>query len=115
MPDSVSLSTLLARMTRELRRVETRLINLENAIGDIVLNSQSLRSPRFEELQEIDRARQEVSGIAEFLDSLALAALPEWLVDTRFASRSLGLAALAAALAHDEEAKAEPHDYEHFN
>ena len=32
------LPTLLTRMTRELRRVETRLTNLEDAIGEIVLD-----------------------------------------------------------------------------
>ncbi len=101
-------------MTRELRRVEARLTNLENAIGEIVLDVQSPQSPRFHQLQEVDRARQEVSGIAEFLDNLAVAALPEWLVDTRLASRSLGLAALAASLARDEDSEAEFGEYEHF-
>jgi hypothetical protein len=114
MTNSVSLSTMLSRMTRELRRVEARLTNLEYAIGDIVLEAQSPRAPRFHELQEIDRARQEVSGIAEFLDNLVLAASPEWLVDTNLASHSLGLEALAAALGRDEASEVELGDYEHF-
>jgi hypothetical protein len=114
MTDSVSLTTLLSRMTRELRRVEERLTNLEHAIGDIVLEAQSLRSPRFHELQELDRARQEVSGIAEFVDNVAVAASQEWMIDTAPLGRSLGLEALAAALRRDEASKGEFEDYEHF-
>ncbi len=114
MSEKVSLGTLLSRMTRELRRVETRLINLENAIGDILLDSQSPRSPRFHELQEIDRARQEISGIADFLDHLADSASPDCTVDPRLAGRSLGLADLAAALVLDEAVEADIGEFEHF-
>ncbi len=114
MTNSVSLSTLLSRMTRELRRVEGRLTNLECAIGDILLEVRSPRLPSFHELQEIDRARQEVAGITEFLDILGLAVSPEWLVDATLASRSLALEALAAALARDEASAAELGEYEHF-
>ncbi len=114
MSEKVLLCTLLSRMTRELRRVETRLTNLENAISDIVLDAPSPRSPRFHELQEVDRARQEVSGIADFLEHLADAASPECAVDTRLASRSLGLADLAAALVHDEAVEADIGEFEHF-
>jgi hypothetical protein len=114
MSEMVSLSTLLSRMTRELRRVETRLTSLEEAIGDIVLDSPPPRSPRFHELQEIDRARQEVAGIADFLERVADAASPECAVDARLASRSLGLADLAAALVHGEAVEAELGEFEHF-
>jgi hypothetical protein len=114
MIDPVSLSTLLSRTTRELRRVEAKLTNLERAIGDIALQAQSPRSPRFHALQEIDRARQEVSGIAQFLDNLVLAASPEWLVETKLACHSLGLEALAAALGRDEASEAALGDYERF-
>ena len=107
MTDMVSLSTLLSRMTRELRRVEARLSNLDNAICDIVHDVQRGRSPRFHELQEIDRARQEVSGIAEFLERLSVASSAECAVDARMASRSLGLADLAAALVHGQPVPAE--------
>jgi hypothetical protein len=114
MSEMVSLSTLLSRMTRELRRVETRLTNLEDAISDILLDTPAPRSPRFHELQEIDRARQEVSGIADFLQHLADGASPECAVDARLASRSLGLADLAAALVHDKAVEAELGEFEHF-
>lgn len=114
MSDAASVSTLLARMTRELRRVERRLTTLEHAIGDIVLEAPSTRSIRFHELQEIDRARQEVADIAAFLDHVGLAAAPEWKVDPRLASRSLGLATLAAALTCDEQGEPGSGDYEHF-
>ncbi len=115
MSEKVALCTLLLRMTRELRRVESRLTNLEDVISDIVLDASSPRSPRFHELQEVDRARQEVSGIADFLEHLADAASPECAVDARLASRSLGLAGLAAALVHDEAVEVEIGEFEHFD
>ncbi len=114
MSGSISLGTLLSRLTRELRRVETRLTNLEDAIGDILLDAPLPRSPRFHELQEIDRARQEISGIADFLDHLADAASPDCAVDPHLATRSLGLADLAAALVHDEAVEADIGEFEHF-
>ena len=114
MTHSAPLSTLLGRMTRQLRRVEARLVKLEEAIGDIVLEAPSHGSLRFHELQEIDRVRQEIFEIAAFVDNVALAASPDWLVDARLASRTLGLAALAAALSRDEEGESESSDYEHF-
>jgi hypothetical protein len=114
MSESVSLPTLHSRVARELRRVEQRLTNLEHAIGDIVLEAGSSRSLRFRELQDIDRARQEVSGIAEFVDNLAVAVSPEWRVDTGPLGCSLGLEALAAALGRDEANNCEFGDYEHF-
>lgn len=114
MSEMISLPTLLTRMTRELRRVETRLTNLEDAIGEIVLDASTPRSPRFQELQEVDRARQEVSGIADFIEHIAAAASPEYSVDVRLASRSLGLADLASALVHDESVQAELGEFEQF-
>ena len=115
MTDMVSLSTLCSRMTRELRRVEARLSNLENAIGDIILRDvQRPHSRRFLELQEIDRARQEVSGIAEFLEHLSVVACPGCAVDAHMASRSLGLADLAAALVRGESVQVEFGEFETF-
>jgi hypothetical protein len=114
MSEKIALGTLLSRMTRELRRVENRLTNIENAISDILLDAPSPRSPRFHELQEIDRARQEIAGIADFLGHLADSTSPECMVDPRLASRSLGLADLAAALVHGEAIEADIGEFEHF-
>ncbi len=68
---TASIATVLARVTGELRRVEARLSTVEHAIGDVVSDAQSSLSQRFHDLQELDRARQEVAGLAEFLDNLA--------------------------------------------
>ena len=114
MSDPVALPIVLSRMTDALRRVATRLTDLEHAIGDIMLEAPSPRSRRFHALQEVDRARQEVADLAAFLDNIRTAASPEWRVDARRASRSLGLASLAAALACAEPAEALPGDCEHF-
>jgi len=54
---TASIATVLARVTGELRRIETRLPKLEHAIGDVVLDAQSSLSRRFHDLQELDRAR----------------------------------------------------------
>ena len=97
MPDAVSLATLLARTTHELRKAETRLANLEHALGEIVCDPRAAASPRFHDLQDIDRVRQELAGLAGFLGALSESVPPEW--DSR---RTLGLDALAAALAHVE-------------
>ncbi len=78
---TASIATVLARVTGELRRIETRLPKLEHAIGDVVLDAQSSLSRRFHDLQELDRARQEVAGVVEFLDNLAADLPPEWLVN----------------------------------
>jgi hypothetical protein len=114
MTGSLSLSTMLGRVTAELRRIEGRLSNLEQAIGEIVLEARSPRSPRFHDLQDIDLARQEVAGIAEFLDNLVLGVRAEWQVDSHSASRSLGLEGLAAALGRGDARDAGLSEYEAF-
>jgi hypothetical protein len=114
MTASVPLATILARVTAELRRVEARLSKLEHAIGDIILEA-PLRSARFHELQEIDHARQEVGGIAEFLDNMALETSPEWMLDSLAVSRSLKLDMLAGALGEGDAKPAQFNEYEAFD
>jgi len=89
-------------MNRELQNVEAKLESLERAVSEIVFDARSQQSLRFHELQEIDRVRQEVAGIAKFLGSVALDAPAEWTVDARAASRAVRLEALAVALRRGE-------------
>jgi hypothetical protein len=111
---TASIATVLARVTGELRRIETRLAKLEHAIGDVVLDAQSSLSQRFHDLQELDRARQEVAGVVEFLDNLAADLPPEWLVNAGGASLSIALEALSFALGHGETVEAAMGEFEAF-
>jgi hypothetical protein len=111
----VSLSTLLDRMAGELRQLEARISNLERAFGEVALESHSPRSPRFHELQEIDRIRQEVGGIADFLSALAIGVPVDCRADALTASQKLGLEALAAALGHGEAREVLVSEYEPFD
>ncbi len=115
MADRVSWSTLLLRTTRELRRVEAKLVKVEHVIGEVVFKAQSLRSSHFRELQEIDRVRQEVAGISAFLGTLALRVPADWTADAQSASRTVELEALAAALGRGEPHEAETGAYEAFD
>ena len=111
---TASIATVLARVTGELRRVEARLSTVEHAIGDVVLDAQSSLSQRFHDLQELDRARQEVAGLAEFLDNLAADVPSEWLVDACGASLSITLEALSFALGHGDTIEAGLGEFEGF-
>ena len=111
---TASIATVLARVTGELRRVEARLSTVERAIGDVVLDARSSLSQRFHDLQELDRARQEVAGLAEFLDNLGADVPSEWLVDACSASLSITLEALSFALGRGEIVEAAVGEFEAF-
>jgi hypothetical protein len=107
---TASIATVLARVTGELRRIEARSSNVEHAIGDVVLDAQSWLSQRFHDLQELDRARQEVAGLAEFLDNLAADVPSEWLVD----GLSIAFEALSFALGHGDTVEMALGEFEAF-
>ena len=111
---TASIATVLARVTGELRRIEARLSTVEHAIGDVVLGAQSSLSQCFHDLQELDRARQEVAGVAEFLDNLAADVPSEWLVDAGGASLSIALEALSFALGHGDTVETALGEFEVF-
>jgi hypothetical protein len=111
---TASIATVLARVTGELRRIEARSSNVEHAIGDVVLDAQSSLSQRFHDLQELDRARQEVAGLAEFFDNLATGVPSTWLVDAGGASLSIALEALSFALGHGDTVEMALGEFEAF-
>lgn len=115
MADPVLWSTLLLRTTRELRRIEAKLVKLEHVIGEVVRNAQSPRSSHFRELQEFDRVRQEIAGISAFLGALAHRVPADWTADAQSASRTVELEALAAALGRGEPYEVEAGAYEAFD
>jgi len=112
-PDSPPLSPIgetLRRVTDELRKVTRRLERVDDAVGRLVFDSASPRGPHFHDLQDLDRAKQEVAGIAGFLERLARDMPADWVADSRNASLLIDLHELASSLARREanESDAEP-------
>jgi hypothetical protein len=103
------MATTLLRVTEELRKVSGRLGKVDVAVGRLVFEAASPTSVHFRDLQDIDRANQEVAGIAEFLEKLARAVPPEWLADPKRASSSIDLHELASNLAQIEAKEADSH------
>jgi hypothetical protein len=104
-PHSPPLSPIgetLRRVTDELRKVTRRLERVDNAVGRLVFDSASPRGPHFHDLQDLDRAKQEVAGIAGFLERLARDMPAEWVADSNTASLIIDLHELAASLAKPE-------------
>jgi hypothetical protein len=91
------MATTLLRVTEELRKVSVRLEKVDVAVGRLVFEA-----AHFHDLQDIDRANQEVVGIAAFLEKLANAIPAEWLADPKGASSSIDLHELASSLAQLE-------------
>jgi hypothetical protein len=104
-PDSPPLSPIgetLRRVTDELRKVTRRLERVDNAVGRLVFDAASTRGAHFHDLQDLDRAKQEVAGIADFLERLARDMPAEWVADSNNASLLIDLHELAASLARRE-------------
>ncbi len=114
------MATTLDRVTEELRKVARRLENVQTAVGRLVCDSASPRSAHFHDLQDLDRATQEIMGIAVFLEKLASGVPAEWLADSKGASQSIDLHELAASLGDHERDEGDaresaPHDCEMFD
>lgn len=104
-PDSPPLSPIgetLRRVTEELRKVTLRLERVDDAVGRLVFETAPERSEQFKDLQDLDRAKQEVAGIAHFLERLARDMPAEWVADSNNASLLIDLHELATALARRE-------------
>ncbi len=102
-PDSPPLSPIgetLRRVTDELRKVTRRLERVDNAVGRLVFDAASPNGAHFHDLQDLDRAKQEVAGIAGFLERLARDMPAEWVADSKTASLLIDLQELASSLAH---------------
>ncbi len=100
--DSPPLSPIgetLRRVTDELRKVTRRLERVDNAVGRLVFDAASPKGPHFHDLQDLDRAKQEVAGIASFLERLARDMPAEWVADSNTATLLIDLHELAASLA----------------
>jgi len=110
-PDSPPLSPIgetLRRVTDELRKVTHRLEKVDDAVGRLVFEAASPRSGHFRDLQDLDRARQEVAGIAHFLERLSRDMPAEWVADSNTASLLIDLQELATSLARREAGESDP-------
>jgi hypothetical protein len=99
------IAATLRRVADELHNAAGRLERVQAAVGGLV----SLSAPptHARDLQEIDRATQEIEGIAAFLEKLAPQVPAEWVADAVKASGTIGLHDLACRLAGREEVQAE--------
>ena len=101
-PDGPPLSPIgetLRRVTDELRKVTRRLERVDDAVGRLVFDAASPRVPHFHDLQDLDRAKQEVAGIAGFLERLAHDMPVEWVANSNTATLMIDLHELATSLA----------------
>jgi hypothetical protein len=89
-------------VTDELRKVTRRLEKVDNAVGRLVFDAASVKGTHFHDLQDLDRAKQEVAGIAGFLERLARDMPAEWVADSNTASLLIDLHELASSLAHSD-------------
>jgi hypothetical protein len=99
-PPLSPIGETLRRVTDELRKVTRRLEKVDNAVGRLVFDSATPRGPHFHDLQDLDRAKQEVAGIAGFLERLARDMPAEWVADSNTATLLIDLHELATSLAH---------------
>jgi hypothetical protein len=77
------------------------------AVARLVFEAASPRSENFHDLQNIDRATQEIAGIAAFLAKLASDVPTEWLADSKSASLTIALHELASKLGRHEASEAD--------
>jgi hypothetical protein len=98
-PPLSPISETLCRVTEELRKVTRRLERVDDAVGKLVFDSATSRGSQFRDLQDLDRAKQEVAGIAGFLERLARDMPVEWVADSNTATLLIDLHELAASLA----------------
>lgn len=97
-PPLSPISETLRRVTDELRKVTRRLEKVDDAVGRLVFEAAANKGAQFRDLQDLDRARQEVAGIAGFLERLAHDMPSEWVADSMTATLLIDLQELAASL-----------------
>ena len=92
------VARLLDRAVVEMRDLTSVVNELEVLIGDLVHAGALGPSNSIYDLQKLDCLRQNIGGIADFLDNIRLAAHPEWAIDTDLAAAPIKLAELSARL-----------------
>lgn len=95
-------SLMLMRAARELHDLAAMTDRLQNVVGDVVILDPDAPNTKVYELQDLDRLRQSISCLAAFIESVALDAGPDWIVDASKAIRQVTLLELAARLVHPD-------------
>lgn len=95
-------SLMLMRAARELHDLAAMTDRLQNVVGDVVILDPDAPNAKVYELQDLDRLRQSISCLAAFIESVALDAGPDWIVDASRAIRQVTLLELAARLVHPD-------------
>lgn len=116
------IATILSRVSDELRKVAGRLDKVQGVVSLVVFEAspqRAARSKTLHDLQDLDRATQEIAAIAAFLDKLGSDLPGDWLADPKGASLAIDLHELAAILGHHEAGEAPAresaeHEYEIF-
>lgn len=96
------IATILCRVSDELRKVAERLDKVQGAVGELAFGAASPRTAHFHDLQDLDRATQEIAAIATFVEMLSSDLPDEWLADPKGASLAVDLHELAAILGRHE-------------
>lgn len=92
------VAQLLDRAVSEMRDLTSVVNELEALVGNLVLAGSFSTSNSIYDLQKLDLLRQNIGGIADFLDGIRLTAHPGWAVDTDLAAAPVKLADLSARL-----------------
>ncbi|MEO1019191.1 MAG: hypothetical protein AAFY56_16095 [Pseudomonadota bacterium] len=96
-------TNVLLRIGHELQSVAEAVGALQDSIGDMLIQNESVGPTEIHALQNIDRVTQTVSSLAEFLRELAVSLPPDWLIDTAEATKSVPLLDLAARLSGETD------------
>lgn len=99
LPSNVtSVPALLDRAVIEMRGLTSVVNELESLIGNLVIAGSFGSSNSIYDLQKLDSLRQNIGGIADFLDGISRGAAPEWTVDASNACELVTLADLSERL-----------------
>lgn len=114
-----SVPQLLDRAVAEMRDLTSVVNDLEALVGNLVLAGSFGSSHSIYDLQKLDRVRQNIGGIADFLDGISRSSAPEWSIETDKAAASVKLADLSERLrgsaAGSATAKDDAGDFEMFD
>lgn len=93
-----SVREVLERVSAELESLSLSTERLQDAIGDLLTDNASLTNDAIVRLQDVDRMKQTLSGLARFVSDVSGAAPVETCLDIQQATQCLALHDLASRL-----------------
>ena len=100
-PDMVPLSSIFMQMAKELSSVDRQIHAVESLLQQEVIG-RVLNGQQIEDLQGVDHARQMLTCLGLFLQSLSEEAAGTIKIDPKPAINDITLKGLAARLSHPE-------------